>query len=173
MIKTPADVAGLSKGVYPPIFHPFAKKNLYVLRFFQSSGWRYVIIDDRLPTHKGRHALVFAHCHDRSELWVPLIEKAYAKLFGCYEALNSGLIDDALVDMTGLVAEKTKLKGVAGNQQKINDIWDTIFKYRQNKTLMGCSIEGSTEGEVRWDGERTGLLSGHAYSLVDALRFEE
>jgi len=39
-------------------------------------------------------------------LWVPLIEKAYAKLHGCYESLISGFIDDALSDLTGFVAEK-------------------------------------------------------------------
>ena len=46
--------------------------------------------------------LVFAKCVNEEELWVPLIEKAYAKLFGCYEALKAGNIDEGLVDMTGL-----------------------------------------------------------------------
>ncbi len=41
---------------------------------------------------------------------MPLIEKAYAKIHGCYEALISGFIDDALTDMTGLVAEKIQLQ---------------------------------------------------------------
>lgn len=173
LIKTKLDVIGLSKGVYPPIFHPFAKKGIYCLKFFISAGWRYVIIDDRLCVHKGQNNLVFAHCLNPDELWVPLIEKAYAKLFGSYEALNSGLIDDALVDMTGLVAEKIKLKKIKGNRDALDEFWNKLWKYRKNKTLMGCSIEGHTEGEVRWDGDRTGLLSGHAYSLVDVLHYEE
>jgi hypothetical protein len=41
---------------------------------------------------------------------VPLIEKAYAKLHGCYESLNGGLLDDGLVDLTGLVAEKINIE---------------------------------------------------------------
>ena len=173
LIKTKLDVVGLGKGVYPPIFHPFAQKGLYCLKFFVNSGWRYVIIDDRLAVHTGQNNLVFAHCLNPDEIWVPLIEKAYAKIFGSYEALNSGLIDDALVDMTGLVAEKMKLKRIKGNSAKLEEFWNKIWNFRKNKTLMGCSIEGHTEGEVRWDGERTGLLSGHAYSLVDVLHYEE
>lgn len=54
---------------------------------------------------------VFGHCLDPKELWVAIIEKAYAKLHGCYESLNGGMIDDGLVDLTGHVAEKVKLHG--------------------------------------------------------------
>lgn len=42
----------LSKGVYPSIFHMYRKKGIYVLRFYKEFGWRYVIIDDRLPCGK-------------------------------------------------------------------------------------------------------------------------
>jgi calpain len=83
--------------------------------------------------------------------------------------LNSGLIDDALVDMTGLVAEKMKVSDFTGERRQ--ELWNKLTMFRKNKSLMGCSIEGGTEGEVRWEGERTGLLSGHAYSLVDILNF--
>lgn len=69
-------------GVFPPIFHKFSKLGLYVIRFFLNMKWRYVIIDDRIPTKDGFP--VYARCREEQELWVPLIEKAYAKLFGCY-----------------------------------------------------------------------------------------
>lgn len=110
-------VSGLFTGVYPPIFHCLAARGLYVLRFFKDCVWRYVIVDGRLPvfTPQGRPPYyVFGHCKNDSEQWVGLIEKAYAKLHGCYESLNGGLIDDGLVDLTGHVAEKIKVKGKGG-----------------------------------------------------------
>ena len=73
------------------------------------------MIDDRIPCFSYSKKPVFGSCSQLHELWVPLIEKAYAKLHGCYEALISGFIDDALNDMTGLVAEKIQLH----NEQKI------------------------------------------------------
>jgi hypothetical protein len=76
------------------------------MRFFKDFSWRYVIIDKYLPTVD--YMLCFAKCLDEEELWVPLIEKAYAKLTGCYQALTSGNIDDGLVDMTGYACEKPK-----------------------------------------------------------------
>lgn len=113
---TENNAIGISDGVYPPIFHTFAKKGLYVLRFFKDCNWRWVVIDDRLPVfaESGDPKYIFGHCKDPSELWVALIEKAYAKLHGCYESLNGGLIDDGLVDLTGHVAEKFKLRGRGG-----------------------------------------------------------
>lgn len=32
---------------------------------------------------------------------------------------------------------------------------------------MGCSVTGDTEREVLKDGERTGILTGHAYGIMD------
>ena len=100
-----------TKGVYPPIFHMYRKFNMYVLRFFKDFKWRYVVIDDRLPMRDlgGTYNYIFGKCSTKNELWVPLIEKAYAKLHGCYETLISGFLDDGLSDMTGHVSEKMQL----------------------------------------------------------------
>jgi hypothetical protein len=44
---------------------------------------------------------MYAHCKDTNELWVPLVEKAYAKLHSCYEAIESGTETNAFLDLTG------------------------------------------------------------------------
>jgi hypothetical protein len=90
--------------VYPGIFQIYRKRGIYVFKFFKDFKWLYVIIDDRVPCIDNYP--VFGSCRDPVETWVPMIEKAYAKLHGCYEALISGFIDDALTDLTGFVAEK-------------------------------------------------------------------
>lgn len=128
----------------------YRKKNLYVLRFFKEFKWRYVILDDRLPCAKSNAQPVFGKCKNIHELWVPLIEKAYAKLHGCYEALISGFIDDALTDMTGLVAEKIKTHNDQGifPHKSLGDkdkFWQYLVQRRKEKCMMGCSVSGDVE----------------------------
>jgi Ca2+-binding EF-hand superfamily protein len=175
----------MNKGVYSGIFHNLKDVGMFVFKFFINSAWRWVIVDDRLPmfvdSASGNSEYVFGHCRDKSELWVALIEKAYAKVFGCYEALNGGLIDDALTDLTGLVAEKCKISGPGGllnlnlpDAQATEALWARLEQYRKDRTLMGCSIEGEgTEGDVVFEGEMTGLLSRHAYSIIDVLNLQD
>lgn len=104
----------LSKGVYPPIFHKFRKIGLYVIRIFKNFTWIYVIVDERIPFNinpidnrpppkdpkkplppMAPHP-VFGKCRSKHELWCPLIEKAYAKMHGCYENLISGYVDEGI-----------------------------------------------------------------------------
>ena len=50
---------------------------------------------------KGRKSLYFARSMEEGETWVPLIEKAYAKLLGDYAALGGGKAREAIEDLTG------------------------------------------------------------------------
>ena len=40
-----------------------------------------------------------------SEIWVLLLEKAYAKIFGCYERIESGNESHAFNDLTGATSK--------------------------------------------------------------------
>ena len=86
----------LSNGVYPPIFHKFRSIGLFVIRIFKNFKWIYVIIDERIPVDIKSKQPVFGKCRDPHEMWVALIEKAYAKMHGCYENLISGYVDEGI-----------------------------------------------------------------------------
>jgi len=52
---------------------------------------------------KGGKGLHFARSGTTGETWVPLIEKAYAKLHGDFAALVGGFTSEAIEDLTGYV----------------------------------------------------------------------
>jgi hypothetical protein len=65
-----------------------------------------VIVDDYLPVNATTGNLIYGHCLDKKEMWVPLFEKAYAKLHGCYQSIESGTEGTAFLDLTGFPPEE-------------------------------------------------------------------
>ena len=59
---------------------------------------------NKLSRHGGK-GLYFARSGTEGETWVPLIEKAYAKLHGNYESLSGGFPSEAIEDLTGYVVQ--------------------------------------------------------------------
>lgn len=39
--------------------------------------------------------------------------------------------------------------------------------------MMGCSFKGETEKERMYEGENSGILSGHAYGIIDVFELHD
>ena len=194
------EIKMMSEGIYPPIFHSFATKGIYCFRFYKNFKWRYILVDDRIPCYSVYNENqtkkpIFAHCRLSNEFWVPLIEKAYAKLHGSYTALVSGCIDDGLVDMTGLVSKKMVKENLVGKSEQLWELLKERSKlkfegtiktqtgkivtakiYTRNKSMMGCSVEHNgknKEMEVSIQGHKVGIIAGHAYSILDVFEIDK
>ncbi|XP_048586552.1 calpain-B isoform X2 [Nematostella vectensis] len=127
-----------------------------VFKLWQYGEWVTVIIDDRLPTYKGK--LVFVHSPEKNEFWCALLEKAYAKIHGSYEALKGGLTGEALEDFTGGLSEVFVLEDAPAN------LFQIMQRAEKRSALMGCSINAFA-GEIETDAGM-GLYKGHAYSIT-------
>lgn len=62
----------------------------YELNFFVNGVLKSVEVDDYFPVKKGTRELAFAHS-DLTDMWVPLLEKGWAKLHGSYAATEGGI----------------------------------------------------------------------------------
>nr|XP_025744402.1 calpain-10 isoform X8 [Callorhinus ursinus] len=100
--------------VFPPgqpSWHDHTYRGSFTCRVWQFGRWVEVTIDDRLPCLAGR--LCFSRCQREDVFWLPLLEKVYAKVYGSYEHLWAGQVADALVDLTGGLAERWSLRDLA------------------------------------------------------------
>lgn len=148
----------------------FQEYGLYVLRFFKDCSVMYVIVDDRLPVKAKDGRLIFAANKDPNELWVPLIEKAYAKLHGCYKSLIGGYTHYGLADMTGFCPRLVVMReGYLGFSEPYtpDDVWSLLHRYFKWNSLMGCSIQSNPKEKNKVEADAgQGLHFGHAYSLL-------
>lgn len=135
---------------------------MFHFNFWWYGKWVEIVVDDYLPTD-GRDLIFCSNKERPNEFWPAMLEKAYAKLRGCYEALDGGKLQDAMVDLTGGISEVINLQDKA----KVKDnLYDLLMKSYGMKSLQGCCIfkpEGAKESEVEMPN---GLYMGHAYSIT-------
>ncbi|XP_049599172.1 calpain-5 isoform X2 [Syngnathus scovelli] len=145
---------------------PDSYGGIFHFRFWRFGEWVDVVIDDRLPTVENQ--LVYCHSNDSNEFWSALVEKAYAKVYGCYEALDGGNTADALVDFTGGVSEPVDLleAQMATDEAARNQLFERVLKVHNRDGLISCSIRATTVEDMEARLE-CGLVKGHAYAVTD------
>ncbi|KAF8325765.1 uncharacterized protein EI90DRAFT_3071680, partial [Cantharellus anzutake] len=113
---------------------------------------------------QGGKGLYFAKSGTENETWVPLLEKAYAKLHGDYSSLNGGQSGEAAEDLTGGVSSKIHVNDILD----IDWFWTHELMRVNEDRLFSCSIYNLQKVGVEPPSE---TISAHAYSILKAVEY--
>ncbi|GKV30284.1 hypothetical protein SLEP1_g39111 [Rubroshorea leprosula] len=144
------------------ITQEYNEEGIYTVRFCIQGEWVPVVVDDWIPCEApGKPA--FATSKKGNELWVSILEKAYAKLHGSYEALEGGLVQDALVDLTGGAGEEIDMRSPQAQIDVASGrLWSQLLRFKQEGFLLGAGSPSGSDVHV----SSNGIVQGHAYSLL-------
>jgi len=78
-----------------------SSSGVYAIALCINGVWQDVILDDFIPTKPGSGRDIAFNSTVTNELWVILLEKAWAKVHGGYMNTDGGIIREALRDLTG------------------------------------------------------------------------
>jgi calpain-5 len=152
------------------------------------------VIDDRLPVDSTKSLLFCSNKKFSDEFWCALIEKAYAKVNGCYQFLDGGLAQgnfintclnkkekislndnnflkkDAIVDLTGGVGEYFNIMEFK-DESKTRNLWGFLRRSTDLKSLISVSIANFTN--EREPHLKNGLIKGHAVSYHQKINLKK
>mmetsp|Transcript_123899 Transcript_123899/g.396009 ORF Transcript_123899/g.396009 Transcript_123899/m.396009 type:complete len:278 (-) Transcript_123899:639-1472(-) len=130
-------------------------------RFFLEGAWRDVEVDTFLPCINGSPA--FARSRDGSEVYMCLLEKAYAKAHGSYAAICGGRALETLQDLTGAPAEEVRI-----TDDDLLGLWKQVLHHHGEQDLLACSRADFGNKVCDIPGG-DGLVANHTYAILDCV----
>lgn len=138
---------------------------IYAVHLYINGEKRTVVVDDYFPYDEDKETWAFSRPSHSSEIWVLVLEKAWAKVFGSYQRIEAGTAGEALYPLTG-----SPHKFFIHDDIRDKDyIWGRILKSDQLKHPMTTAVASmAQEGMDHRTVKAQGLVDAHAYSLIAA-----
>lgn len=120
--------------------------------------WTKIIFDDKLPTFDDK--LAFSSSKSSEVFWLPLVEKALAKMYGNYEKLyRLGSFENVLTHLTGSPVESMALEGEEVADHRT--VYRLIVEEIDRKSLLAIK----TKDDVKTPG-----LEGGKFYLITGVQ---
>ncbi len=103
--------------------------HIYAVRMFIDGKWTTIMLDTCFPANQ--YGDLCAAQSYNNQIWVMLLEKAWAKIFGSYDNIISGTSEEGLTALSGApcITFTTKDK----------DYFIQLQSYLKNGSIVNCS----------------------------------
>ena len=137
----------------------------YGINFYINGIWKLILIDDYFPS-RNTSFKKFAFAYSTSkEIWVSLLEKAWAKINGCYAKIGTGGLPNEVFD---ICSEAFNEYILIKNKNK-DILWKEIYEGEKKNYMMTA---GTTKNTNNFRLEKIGLTPGHAYTVLGVLEID-
>jgi len=145
---------------------------IYACTFYINGEKRTVVVDDYFPfdPEKGEDGdWAFSKPSFKTEIWVLILEKCWAKIFGSYQRIEAGTAGEAMYPLTGSPHKFL----IHADFTRKDYIWDRIYMADKKGFPMATAVASQADEELsRSEVKRAGLVDAHAYSLIAAKKVE-
>ncbi len=140
----------------------------YAVTVYINGEKRTVVVDDYFPFDATTNRWAMSRPSKEegtNEIWVLILEKAWAKIFGSYQRIESGTAGEAMYPLTGSPHQFF----IHANLNDVNSLWDKILYSDQLKFPMCTAVASQADQNMTNKKVKSvGLVDAHAYSLIAA-----
>lgn len=87
-------------------------------------------------------------------------------MHGSYEALEGGLVQDALVDLTGGAGEEIDMRSAQAQIDLASGrLWSQLLRFKREGFLLGVGSPTGSDVHI----SSSGIVQGHAYALLQVI----
>ncbi|KRX08451.1 hypothetical protein PPERSA_12932 [Pseudocohnilembus persalinus] len=146
----------------------YNKFGVYCVKLCHNGKLKAITVDDKFPCHNKYSGPAFSKANG-NELWVLLLEKAYAKMYGSYSRIEGGYSQEAYFDLTGAPAYSVHTQNfkTGKHNEKIYD--ELVYALNFNQFLVNAATSHDITSQI---SKQIGLIGGHAYSILNVFMVE-
>ena len=133
-------------------------EGIYAVRLYIKGKPEIVTVDEKLPWISASKPMFARQNAEDQSWWIPIVEKAYAKVHGNYERLGLGWMTEAMRILTGAPSYQYMT-----NQLNESRVWEIAQAADQSGYLLTAAT----------DHVSYGLAAGHAYTLLGCYEIKD
>lgn len=155
------------------IFEQPIKNNAYIscVSFHRFGKVDKVTVDTFVPFYQNRpDRCAFTSPDSKTaSYWPAIVEKAYAKYFGSYSAINGGCSHVALYHLTGFFPYQIEID-LPETRKMFQDgsLWRQIFGFRAGHNFLCAGSNGGSDTQK----DALGIVLGHAYTILGIYEYK-
>ena len=135
----------------------YAFDGKYTVRLNKTGMWDDIVVDDYIPCYNSGRP-IFSRGSDES-VWMLILEKAFAKLYGSYKNLEGGSPSEAFRDLTGCPVSVFSLRDEKVQDVKFKtELWKMLLNFQKTESLLTAVTE--TKGTWQRSKKQNSTFSG-------------